>query len=163
MSEKDWNKILTESYMTMEYVQNSNSYDYRKCRTEIANPDVNWTRSWLLCRQKHLPPDLSSFLWKLMLNLFCTQEKLFSMRLATSPVCQLCDTISVDTLKHTYFHSVFSSFSSICRFYTLISSFNFLHHFCMNIHFKPFLTSQWQKLSEYGFKKHFELWKGVKN
>ena len=43
--------------------------------------------------------DLSSFLWKMLLDLLCTQERLHKMGASPSPLCKLCKQ-ETGTLKH---------------------------------------------------------------
>ena len=51
------------------------------------------------CRQKGLAPDLSSFLWKMLLDLLCTQQRLNRIGASPSDLCKLCTT-EIGTLEH---------------------------------------------------------------
>ena len=63
---------------------------FRPCKAELASPTTDWTFSWSMCRQPGLSPELSSFLWKMMLDLLSTQQKLNKMGSTPSPLCKLC-------------------------------------------------------------------------
>jgi hypothetical protein len=76
MSEKDWSRCLTEDQVTMEMNFDSGVQEFRPCRAELASPTTDWELSWTLCRQQGMAPDLSSFLWKMLLDLLCTQQRL---------------------------------------------------------------------------------------
>ena len=99
MSEKDWSKLLTEDHVTMRVNPDSGIREYLPSRAEQASPATDWELSWLLCRQPGLSPELSSFLWKLLLNLICPQEKLHRMGVSPSSLCRLCKT-ETGTLTH---------------------------------------------------------------
>ena len=71
---------------------------FRKCKPEIENPDTDWPVSWSLCRQKGVPPDLASFLWKLLLNILPTQERLPRMKISVIADCKHCP--APGTLQH---------------------------------------------------------------
>ena len=108
MSEKDWTRLLTEDKVTMEVSQETGNRHYRPCKPELASPTTGWTLSWSVSRQPGIPPDLASFLWKLLLNLLCTQERLHKMGPASSPVCKLCDASTIGTLQHTFLECQFN-------------------------------------------------------
>ena len=91
MSEGDWTRYLTEEFVTMES-DDENTSKFRPSRAELANPDKDWELSWYLARQPGVPPELSSFLWKMLLDLLCTQQKLNRIGTANSPLCKLCKT-----------------------------------------------------------------------
>ena len=90
MTEKDWSRLLTEEYITMEYSHVTQQRVMIKCKTELDNPDTDWPMSWSLCRQPGVPPDLASFLWKLLLNLLPTQVRLQRMRISELGNCKHC-------------------------------------------------------------------------
>ena len=98
MTEKDWSRLLTEQYITMEYNM-ENEMEMRKCKAELDSPNTDWPISWSLCRQPGLHPELASFMWKLMLNLLPTQERLHRMRISEAAECKQCSTES-GTLQH---------------------------------------------------------------
>ena len=89
LTEKDWCRLLTEEYITMDTSLDDNPV-FHPCKAELASPDTDWSISWSLCRQQGLSPELSSFLWKLLLDLLCTQQKLHKMGANISPLCKLC-------------------------------------------------------------------------
>ena len=99
MSERDWSRLLTEDHVTMRVNPDSGVREFLPSRAEQTSPATDWELSWLLCRQQGLPPELSSFLWKLLLNLLCPQEKLHRMGVSPSPLCRLCKT-ETGTLTH---------------------------------------------------------------
>ena len=100
-SEKDWTRYLTEKYVTKKAAPDGeddnngqDDHDTRKfipSKAESANPTVDWEMSWSLARQKGLPPKLSSFTWKMLLNLLCSQERLVRLGMANSAMCKLCN------------------------------------------------------------------------
>ena len=98
MTERDWTRLLTEDYITME-LNESGTRDFRPCRAEAASPTTDWTLSWTLSRQKGVPPDMASFLWKMLLDLLSTQERLHKMGATPSPLCKQCKLVT-GSLKH---------------------------------------------------------------
>ena len=46
-----------------------------------------------------MPPELSSFVWKMLHNLLCTQERLHRMGASLTPLCKLCSQ-EPGTLQH---------------------------------------------------------------
>ena len=99
MSEKDWSRCLTEDQVTMEMNFDSGVQEFRRCRAELASPTTDWELSWTLCRQQGMAPDLSSFLWKMLLDLLCTQQRLHRVRASPSLLCKLCNQ-ETGTLQH---------------------------------------------------------------
>ena len=93
MSERDWTRLLTEENGRREFIP---------CREEIASPNTDGIFSWTLCRQQGMPPDLSSFTWKMLLDLLPSQERLHKMGATTSPLCKLCKQFT-GSLKHELF------------------------------------------------------------
>ena len=90
MSEKDWSRILTEDQVTMEMNFETGTKEFRPCRAELASPATDWDFTWTLCRQQGLSPKMSSFFWKMLLDLLCTQERLHRVGASPSPLCKLC-------------------------------------------------------------------------
>ena len=82
--------------------------EYRPCKPELRSPTTDWPLSWSICRQKGMPADLASFVWKMVMNLLCTQEKLFNMGSVQSPTCKLC-TVETGTLKHELLECSFNN------------------------------------------------------
>ena len=108
MSEKDWTRLLTEDYITMETHPITGIQQFRPCKAELGRDTTDLDISWSLCRQPGIPPHLASFLWKLLLNLVCTQERLHRMGSAPSPPCKLCQTSSLGDMNHTSFQCQFN-------------------------------------------------------
>ena len=98
MTEKDWSMWLTEEYITMEHNEETGCKVMRKCRAELDSPATDWPTSWSICRQPGVPPDLASFLWKMLLNLLPTQQRLQRMRISETPACKYCP--EPGTLQH---------------------------------------------------------------
>ena len=98
MTEREWARLLTEDYITME-VNETGRREFKPCRAESASPTTDWSLSWSLSRQQGVPPDMASFLWKMLLDLLSTQERLHRMGAATSPLCKLCK-LETGSLKH---------------------------------------------------------------
>ena len=67
-----------------------NTREFHTFKAELASPSTHWSLSWSLCRQPGLSPELSSFLWKMLLDLLSTQQKLYKMGANLSPICKLC-------------------------------------------------------------------------
>ena len=63
MKEKDWVRLLTEEYITMEVDNVTGQQHLIHCRAELASPTTDWSLSWQACRQPGVPPDLASFLF----------------------------------------------------------------------------------------------------
>ena len=72
--------------------------EMRKCKAELDSPDTDWPISWSICRQPGVPPDLASFLWKVMLNILPTQERLHRMKISEVADCKQCS--KPGTLQH---------------------------------------------------------------
>ena len=108
MSERDWTRVLTEDYITMEVNETDGKRQFKPSKAELDSPLTNWAFSWSLCRASGIPPDLSSFLWKLLLNLLCSQERLHRMGSANSPLCKLCSHQSIGTIEHSLIHCSFN-------------------------------------------------------
>ena len=73
---------------------------FTPCRAELASPTTDWSLSWAACRQPGVPPELSSFLWRIMHNLLSTQAKLFRMGTIQSPTCKMNGCSEEGTLEH---------------------------------------------------------------
>ena len=108
MTEKDWSRYLTEEQVTMELNPESGVQQFRPCKAETASSTNDWVMTWTLCRQPGLAPDLSSFLWKMLLDLLCTQHRLHRMGASPSPLCKLCKQ-DIATLKHELFDCSYNS------------------------------------------------------
>ena len=65
---------------------------FRPSKAELASPGNDWELSWFLARQPGIPPELTSFLWKMLLNLLSTQQRLHRVGASVSPLCKLCKT-----------------------------------------------------------------------
>ena len=100
MSEKDWTRLLTEDFITMMDPHPPNPRQFTPCRAELASPTTNWSVSWSSCRQPGVSPELASFLWKMMLNLLSTQDKLHRLGTTQSPTCKMNGCSEVGTLEH---------------------------------------------------------------
>ena len=83
----------------MELNNVSNMSHFRPCRAEIASPTTDWALSWSLCRQSGIPPDMTSFLWKMLHQLLGTQERLHRLGSTPSSLCKLCKQ-ETGSLKH---------------------------------------------------------------
>ena len=104
MNEKDWTRLLTEDFVTMIPGPGNNIPRLlTPCRAELASPATDWSLSWAACRQPGVPPELASFLWKMMLNLLCTQAKLQRMGTAQSANCKMQGCSEAGTLVHELF------------------------------------------------------------
>jgi hypothetical protein len=80
--------------------------EFLLCKAELASPTTDWELSWFLCRHKGLPPDLSSFFWKLLLGLLCSQQRLHENGVSPYPLCRLCKnetgTLIHELLEYSY-------------------------------------------------------------
>jgi hypothetical protein len=70
------------------------------CRAELASPTTDWSLSWQAFRQPGVPPDLASFLWRMLLNLLSTKAKLHRMGTIRSSLCKMQGCTGVGTLYH---------------------------------------------------------------
>ena len=91
---------------------------YRPSRAELASPTTDWELSWLLSRQHGMPPDLSSFLWKMLLDLLSTQHRLHRMGASNSPLCKLCKS-ETGSLQHELLECSFNDNTGQKLLYTL--------------------------------------------
>ena len=105
MKEKDWVRYLTEEYITMTS-DPAGQQHYTPCKVEIAEPNADWTSCWAACRQPGVPPDLASFLWRLLHKLLSTQEKLHRMGTIRSPSCKMQGCSDIGSLEHELLHCV---------------------------------------------------------
>ena len=103
MREKDWVRYLTEEYITMTS-EPSGQRHYTPCKAELAVPNTDWSLCWAACRQPGVPPDLASFLWRLLHNLLSTQEKLHRMGTIRSPICKMQGCSDVGSVEHELLH-----------------------------------------------------------
>ena len=99
MTEGEWTRCLTEDYVTMEIDSGDGNRLFLPSRAELASPTTDWELSWHLCRQQGMPPELSSFLWKMLLDLLCTQQRLHRMGVSNSALCKLCKDVN-GSLQH---------------------------------------------------------------
>ena len=99
MTEKDWTRHLTEDYVTMAGSE-VEERSFLPCRAEIASPSTDWSLSWITCRQPGIPPDLASFLWRMLHDLLSTQAKLHRMGSINSPTCKIQGCTEDGTLLH---------------------------------------------------------------
>jgi hypothetical protein len=100
MSEKDWTRFLTEEFITMSPAVGSDQRLFIPCKAELASPATDWSLSWAACRQPGVPPELASFLWRMMLNLLCTQSKLYRMGTTQTPVFNMPGFTDNGSLEH---------------------------------------------------------------
>ena len=105
MSEKDWTRLLTEDHVTMSGSDTgTDERHFIPCRAETASPSTDWALSWMACRQPGIPPDLASFLWKMLHDLLPTQSKLHRMGSNNSPTCKIQGCLEDGTLQHELIH-----------------------------------------------------------
>ena len=101
MSEKDWTRLLTEDYVTMASLgADTDQRNFIPCRTELSSPNTDWELSWYACRQSGIPPDLASFLWRMLHDLLPTQSKLHHMGSTNSPTCKILNCMEDGTPLH---------------------------------------------------------------
>ena len=100
MQAKDWVRFLTEEFITMELDNVTGEQKFIPCRAELASPTTDWSSYWQACRQPGVPPDLASFMWRMLLNLLPTQAKLHRMGTIRSPQCKMQGCTEVGTLEH---------------------------------------------------------------
>ena len=73
---------------------------FTPCKVEPASPSTDWSLSWAACRQPGIPPDLASFLWKMMHGLLLSQAKLHRMGTTQSPTCKMKGCSEDGTIQH---------------------------------------------------------------
>ena len=98
MKEKDWVRLLTEEHITMEIDNETRQQHYKPCKAELSSPTTDWSLSWGACRQPGVPPDLASFMWRVMHNLLSTQAHRFGT--IRSPVCKMQGCTEIGSLEH---------------------------------------------------------------
>ena len=107
MKVKDWYKVLVEDRITMIPATPYTAARLSPIRTELLCPDTLWTRTWHLARQKGLPPDLSSHLFRSLHGILPTQDRVarlgLSRNLTLSGECRLCTGGHRESLPHAYF------------------------------------------------------------
>ena len=99
MKEKDWLRHLTETNVTMTQ-DPTGVLQYIPCKAERTSPHTDWSLCWKACRQPGVPADLASFLWRLLHQLLCTQDKLSRMGITRSPICKMPNCQEEGSLSH---------------------------------------------------------------
>ena len=96
-----WYKGLLENYITHE-VNDNGTREYKLCKTETKNPNIDWENTWSLAVTPGLCSDMTSFLWRMLHGLLPTRERLHRLNMPgiTSPLCDLCKLEAVDTTLH---------------------------------------------------------------
>ena len=84
MSEKQWYRLLLEDNCTMEESM-EHERRYFMCRVELANPDTDWERSWMLARLPGLEPENVSFIFKMMHQIRPIHERVARTSPRSSP------------------------------------------------------------------------------
>ena len=101
MSLKEWYRVLLEDNVTMSVV--GNSMEYIPCRVEVLYPNTDWEVTWRRCRISGLGSELTSFLYRFVHDLLPTRERLHRISPATSNICRLCPSNSIEDLTHSFF------------------------------------------------------------
>jgi hypothetical protein len=111
MSSSQWYTHLLEKLLTMPSLDEISTRKYIACRTELANSDNDWEKTWKLARLKGLGPDITTFLWRLLHRLLPTQERVSRIvrNQNTSSHCQLCQEEIVEDLQHAFFLCSFNA------------------------------------------------------
>ena len=73
---------------------------FTPCKVELDSPNTDWSLFWAACRQPGTPPDLASFLWKMMHGLLLSQAKLHRMGTTQSPTCKMKGCSEDGTIQH---------------------------------------------------------------
>ena len=127
MTARQWYYFLLNKEVLMETpFQDVNSPDqiqnkYTPCKSEIRNPDIDWTNTWRLSRLKGLDSSQTSFLWRLLHQILPTQEKLSKIHPNTSPLCRHCQDNMTENLSHALFYCDFNKHVSQALVDTLAS------------------------------------------
>ena len=79
---------------------------YIKSRVELSVPTNDWKRTWRWARLKGLGSAATSILWKLVHQLFPTEDRLARILPASDPGCKLCHTPAPADLVHCLFQCV---------------------------------------------------------
>ena len=110
MKSGTWYKVLIENKVTMQTEANGTRI-LKACRTEVRNPEVDWSLTWNLANSKGLNPEEKSFLWKMLHNILPTQERLFHLKMKNTPHpnCLLCDKSEPENLVHSLVTCPFNS------------------------------------------------------
>jgi hypothetical protein len=62
MSEKDWGRLLTENFVTVNTNIQTGLSEFTPSKAELDSPATGWSLPWATCRQAGVPPELASFL-----------------------------------------------------------------------------------------------------
>ena len=99
MKEKDWTRMLTETFVTM-IPDTAEDSQFLPCRAELASPLTDWELAWATCRQSGVSPELASFLWLMMHRLLSTQARLHRMGAVRSAQCKMQGCNEDGTMQH---------------------------------------------------------------
>ena len=101
MTSSQWYRLLVEDNVTM-FTLADNTREFNQCKTEQANPTIDWKLTWHFVRLKGLGPDHTSFLWKLVHLLLPIKERLNRLTPNTPPTCNLCNQNENEDMLHAF-------------------------------------------------------------
>ena len=104
MTTKQWYTLLLEDKILFSQATEDSPAALLPIRTEIMNPNTDWSQVWMIARTKGLGPELISFQIKMLHNLLPTQERIARLGLNHDQprLCLLCRLESED-LVHSFF------------------------------------------------------------
>ena len=112
MTSRQWYHLLLEDNMTMVSASVDGPRLFAPCKAEKMNQDTEWEKTWRLARMKGLDSNQTSFLWKLLHALLPTLNRVNRISPNTSPICQHCNTDTIEDIPHALFHCSFNSIVS---------------------------------------------------
>ena len=107
MDSKAWYSHLLNQRVLSDLVEQPDStfkLEERKCKGESSRPDLDWPDIWRKACMSGLSNNLHSFLFRFLLNILTTQERLHRItRTTPSNVCVRCDSGLIDNAwSHTF-------------------------------------------------------------
>ena len=101
--------MLLQNNITMEEVTPDSARQFRAARAERAYPDNDWDSAWRMARLRGLGSELTSFLWKLLLGLLPTQDRVSRILRDKTPLCKLCPDAVMEDLQHAFFRCSYNN------------------------------------------------------
>ena len=103
MTSKQWYTYLLEEKVTMEEMDEEGRRQLKKCRIEILYPDIDWQKSYQLCRLRGLSTEIRSFCFKLIHQILPFRDRTSQLMRNNNSQCQLCNQNSTETPLHGLF------------------------------------------------------------
>ena len=111
LSCSQWCHLFLEKLLKSPNNDEETPAEYTPCRTELANPQNDWEKTWRLARLQGLGPEITTFLWRLLHRLLPIQDRVHritSNNSSSSPNCQLCQEGLLEDQQHAFFQCSFN-------------------------------------------------------